>query len=163
MLSLCKVIIGGFCVKVFKQLLWFIIPTALIWGFWFIYDMSFVNETITSNNPRFGDYSYYLELFKNDEIYSKAVFNTVFISFISAVLIGAVTYICKLIFKFNLTFMYTLTFGLTTLTAFFSHSILFGSNVNFSVLNIIIALQIGVICCFVCWLIDTIKSKSSKN
>lgn len=151
--------------KVFKQLLWFIIPTVLIWGFWFIYNVIITNQIEASNStPHFGNYSYYLELFEKDTTFSKVLFNTFIISLASALFIIVMMYVCKLIFKFNSVFMYSSAFVFTTLTALFAPVILSVEHkLNISVFNVVLSLQIGISCCFICWLIDVVKRKITKS
>ena len=145
--------------KVLKQLLWFIVPTVLVWIFVILY-LLFCNEFSNSNSPSFSGYANYLRLFLNNSVFPKALLNTLFISFIPAVLVSAITYISKLIFKFSPVFMYVTAFVFSTLVALFSHTIFFGEPININLFSIATAIQIGIICCFICWIINIIKTKA---
>ena len=144
--------------KVFKQLLWFIVPTVLVWMFVILY-LFFYNKFSHSNYPRFSGYSNYLGLFLNNSVFPKALLNTLLIAFMPAILVSVITYISKIIFKFNFVFMYVIAFVLSTLVALLSNTIFLGQPISINLFSVATAIQIGIICCFICWLVDLIKTK----
>ena len=148
--------------KVFKQLLWFIVPTFFIWGLFFVYLL--IANSLTPDYPRFAGFLHYLRLFTQATVFVKAFLNTVLISLIPAILVSVITYICKLIFKFNSAVMYSIAFVFTTFVAIFVPIIFYaGKNFSVSIINVVCSLQIGIICCFICWLLNVIKNKISKK
>ena len=82
--------------KVLKPLLWFLVPTVVIWAAYFII-VAFLYEP--SNTPRFADERYYYELFMQDEVFLTALKNTLKITILPAFVVSIAAYLITAILK----------------------------------------------------------------
>ena len=82
--------------KALKPLLWFLVPTILIWASYFLIIL-FIGDG--ADVPRFSGADNYLKLFMQDKAFLLALGNTLKITLIPALVVSIVTYIFTLVLK----------------------------------------------------------------
>lgn len=157
-----------------KQLLWFIIPSVLIWIIIAIPVISVKNHTpfITAAG--------YFRLFIKDSTFKKALFNTLSKPILITLLISIALYAAKrivgkrLIPKYANAVFYTLIIFLLTVSRYvllslfvypyYSVSAILYTNSSsiVSTLVFMLSLQIAILFCFIFWCVDLIFDKIGK-
>lgn len=151
-----------------KQLLWFIIPSVLIWV-----SITIDVISIRHNTPKFIGTTQYFRLFLYDPTFKKALFNTMLKLILIILLISIALYAAKrivgqkLIPKYANTAFYIIIILLITAGGYLKlHSFLGNPYYNlwsiFSTLAFLVSLQIAILFCFIFWCIDLIFDKIGK-
>ena len=166
--------------KTFRQLLWFIIPTAVI-AILFPASLilSFHSFSDILHPSGFVGYGNYLNLLFHDDVFLKALFNTIAWPAVITFCVGIGLLLLKhFLFREKYTrIFYGATFALAALTFHFTANLkmLMGLPLTAysaravvsagsvlaqpSVPAILISLQVGIIVCFLCWCADKILGK----
>ena len=146
--------------KALKPLLWFLVPTILIWASYFLI-LLFIGDG--ADVPRFSGADNYLKLFMQDKAFLLALGNTLKITLIPALVVSIVTYIFTLVFKAKTNVMYAVIFVISALVCMFARYFLFNIDFYFNPFDIFGALQCGVVCCFICFIINIFFKKVIKK
>lgn len=156
--------------KIFKQLLWFIIPTLIIGLLLYVFtfgDKTNLNGFVSKQN--------YLRLFLNDPTFLRALFNTMALPLLLVVGIGAALFLIKqVLFRNKYSGVFYAVCFITTSLAFHltahlklfmglppaAYSTRFFISTSSLVMQpnipaILISMQIGVIICFICWCVNS--------
>ena len=145
--------------KVLKPLLWFLVPTVVVWAAYFII-VAFLYEPL--NIPRFAGKRYYYELFMQDEVFLTALKNTLKITILPAFVVSIAAYLITAILKAKPAIMYGTIFVLAASACMFARCILFDMDFYFNPFDIFGALQCGIICCLICFIINAIFKRFKK-
>jgi len=145
--------------SIFKESLWFIIPTLILAFLLCIIIYVFPSPS------KFITYQQYLRLSLNDELFIKMFFTTRIIPAIISIIFGLLLYIVKNLinkkmnYKLSNPLFYTLLF--TTYTFYGTYVLIksagYQPNQLLSVgtfVTVLISIQIGIFVCFIIWLID---------
>ncbi|NCA93529.1 hypothetical protein EOM82_09965 [bacterium] len=166
--------------KTFKQLICFIVPTAVIWA------LICVTSFIPSDSlPGFLQEQDYLSIYFKDSFLFKDFVSTLVLPCCFVLLTGLMIYVVKTIMirkscgkSFNKTF-YAVAFTVCSALFYFSsgikaylgippsaysvHTIISGiDNYRVNLPAILLSMQVGIIVCFLFWLTDKIMIKTRK-
>ena len=163
--------------KTTKQLLWFILPSICV--FLLFYVSSLLPQ---SNSFKFISDQQYIRLLLKDPLFPKSLFYFLFSPFALAFSVGMVLFVFKMIIakkhnisRFN-TYYYTVLFISSSAVFYFSanlkallglplstynvHTILStDASLHFSLPVILVAIQAGIVICFLYWFINKLILK----
>ena len=164
--------------KTFRQLLWFIIPTAVIWSF--IYVMNFIPSDSLPGLLKEQDY---LRIYFKDSLWLSFFIDTLILPWLLTLLTGFVIYVVKVVMMrksgVKSYIYYIIAFTVCSVLFYFSSGIktYLGlppsaysaytaiSDINTYRVNlpaILLSMQVGIIVCFLLWLTDKIMIKTRK-